>query len=81
MYVLNESAPYEAYKAFDELLRKSKLRDAAGTIILSTDSATLEIEAAFKTLESSWPPRALARARTAQALFAQVLLILASWGG
>jgi hypothetical protein len=77
VYVYNESVSHDAYKAFDGLVRMSKLRDVAGTITLSMDASTLEIVAAF-THPSSTSTEAIAQAGTVEILFAQVLSILAS---
>jgi hypothetical protein len=77
VYVYNESVSHDTYKAFDNLVRTSKLHDVAGTITLSMDAVTLEIVAAF-TRPSSTSTEAIAQAETVEGLFEQVLSILVS---
>ena len=76
MYVYNENVSYDTYRAFDGLVRTSKLRDVAGTITLSMDAGALELVAAFKSPSATSAPAAIAQARTVESLFAKVLSIL-----
>jgi hypothetical protein len=75
MHVYNESVSHDTYKAFDNLVRTSKLHAVAGTITLSMDTGTLELVAAF-TRPSSTSTEAIAQAGTVESLFEQLLTVL-----
>jgi hypothetical protein len=76
VYVYNESVSYDTYKAFDRLIRLSKLSELAGTITLSMDTDAMSIVATFKIPSATLPPETIAHGRTVEGLFAQVLSLL-----
>ena len=73
MQVINENVPFEFYQEFAELVRNSTLRAKAGTIVLSTDWATMDASATIRDLAPGDPPRLLGHGRTANGLFTVVL--------
>ena len=77
MDVVNDGVPPDIHKIFDSFVRASKLREEVGVLALSRDADTQEIVAAFKAFDVS-AARPIARSRTPENLFAQVLLILSS---
>lgn len=73
MIVDNENVPFEFYREFEQLVRNSTLRGRAGTIVLSSDWATLHTWATFRSLDPNVSPQLLAKARSPHELFAKIL--------
>jgi len=73
MQVINQNVPFEFYQEFAELVRNSSLQVKAGTIVLSTDWATMDASATIRDLNPGSPPKLLGHGRTANGLFTLVL--------